>query len=90
MAAGHTDPKLTRGVSGLVELLGCRNTMHRPLRHEGTQRLRLQRLVEHLDRAGAGGLAHAVGAIGSDECGRNFRSELPPQLCDRLDAIAQV
>jgi hypothetical protein len=73
--AGHPWVKPAHDDEGLDGLLGCRKTMHRPLRHECAQRRRPQWLVEYLDRAGAGGLAHSGGAIGSDEYGRNLRSE---------------
>src|SRR5262252_3398776 len=63
---------------------------HRPLGHDGTQGRRLDGLVEYLDCEGARGLAHIRGAIGGYEHGRNFRSEQPPQLGDRFDAVAVV
>src|SRR5262249_60478939 len=59
-----------------------------PLREERAQRRRLERLVEHLNVARAGVLAHARAAVGGDQDRRQFGTELPAQLNDSVDAVA--
>src|SRR5215470_14626580 len=70
--------------------LGRREPMRGPLRHDGTQGRRLERLMEYLDGERACSLAHLRGAIGRDEHGWNFRSEEPPQLSDGFNTVAVV